>query len=384
MKKLAAAAFLSACLLIPNMDALSQPAGSNPPQGREIVTAIDVTELMQGGSSEADIAAALSRQRGFDREAALRGGATDERVILYLIANRQPGKKKADVGEWSRRQITGDRYDKASQYKKAAEEFTRAILSSEDKDEPYVRRAEVYRKYLAARAQPQAGGKSNETGQPLTGRSGRLLCDAAYSDLASARRINGKNQSRIISEIHALTAKMKEQDPTYPEGSKVVQSRYVGGRNIKDTRQLNSLYNAQRVAHQAEVRIGRALADYKSVCETKEDAARLASRKIEKDRLRDKKWVNYWERDDSSKFYDPSGAGKSADETKVWTRHEDIHDEKTFDEVQVSVDCRQKTIRTIEFRSHDEMGTSTTERIGYLKKVSPETPEAALFRQLCK
>jgi cytochrome c-type biogenesis protein CcmH/NrfF len=57
----------------------------------EILTAIDVVDLMQRGSSDADIAKLLSDQSGYDRASALKKGNTDEQIIRSLIAN--PAKK---------------------------------------------------------------------------------------------------------------------------------------------------------------------------------------------------------------------------------------------------------------------------------------------------
>ena len=53
----------------------------------ELMTAIDVAELINRGSGDADIAELLSSQRGFDRVAARNKGKTDEQIITYLLTN---------------------------------------------------------------------------------------------------------------------------------------------------------------------------------------------------------------------------------------------------------------------------------------------------------
>src|SRR5512140_1198013 len=64
----------------------TDPADANL-KADEIVTAIDVAELWNKGLGDADIASRLSTQRGFDRQAALNKGVTDEKIIDDLITN---------------------------------------------------------------------------------------------------------------------------------------------------------------------------------------------------------------------------------------------------------------------------------------------------------
>lgn len=379
MKNLIITIFLAPSLLILPMYAGAQPLSVN-----EILTAIDVINLMNDGANNADIAKALSLQWGFDREAALGKGVTDEMIIKYLIGNRKSGKNIADDNKSRQHKSAGDQYAKESQYNKAAKEFTLAIMYSEGRYAPYLWRADVYKKLLNSRVEPATGIDSGAARRPLSNQSRIFLCDAAYSDIATARKINSKNLTKIVSEIQTLATRLNEQDRTYPADSKVAPSRYVGGRNIHDMRKLDKLYQSQIIARQASVEIGMTLSDYKSVCEMKEDAARLEEKKIEKDIRRDKKWVKYGERDETSYFYDQLGIEKSKDTMKAWIRQENIHDDKAYDTAHLDINCRTKTIITTEVQSHDEMGDSVSDLYNFSKIVAPNTPEAMLFKELCK
>jgi hypothetical protein len=235
----------------------------------EILTAIDVVDLMQRGSSDAEIAKLLSDQRGFDRASAHKNGSTDGQIIKSLIAD--PTKKTPDDKESMKHKNEGDINFSKSQYNKAAKEYTLAIQYSDNKYEPYKLRADTYKQYLKTQLNPVSGSSSEKRRQDLFDQSRGLLCSSIYADYSEAIRLNDKTVSDIILELNALKYKMSKQTIVYEENSKVVASRYRGGQNIHDMRRLQILYQSHIAAQKANKTIRKtideAVSDYKAVCE---------------------------------------------------------------------------------------------------------------------
>jgi hypothetical protein len=270
----------------PQKDKVALISGEN-----EILTAIDVVDLMQRGSSDAEIAKLLSDQSGYDRASALKNGSTDEQIIKSLIAI--PAKKTVDDKESMKHKTEGDINFSKSHYDKAAKEYTLTIKYSEDKYEPYKLRADTYKQYLKTKLSPVSGSSSDKTRQDLYDKSKRLLCDSIYSDYSEAIRLNDKTVSDIVLELNVLKNKMSKKTIIYEEDSKVAASRYRGGQNIHNAHTLKKLHYSYVAAQKANKTIRKtideALSDYKMVCEVKEDAAHQELKKIETDSKKDKK-----------------------------------------------------------------------------------------------
>jgi hypothetical protein len=226
----------------------------------EILTAIDVVDLMQRGSSDADIAKLFSDQP----------------------------KKTIDDKESMQHKMEGDKYYRESQYGKAAKGYTLAIKYSDDKYEPYKLRADTYKQYLKTKLNPVSGSDADKTRQDLLDKSKRLLCNSIYADYSDAIKINDKTVSDIVLELNVLKNKMSKKIIIYEKDSKVVASRYKGSQNIHDMRRLEKLYQTYPAARKANKAIretiDEAMSDYKLVCEAKEDAAHQELKKIETDK----------------------------------------------------------------------------------------------------
>ena len=292
--------FMVAGMVMSGFAVNAEMPGAAPPQKEkaalvsgenEILTAIDVVDLMQRGSSDADIAKLLSDQSGYDRASALKKGKTDEQIIKSLIAN--PTKKTIDSKVSVKHKIEGDKYYRESQYDKAAKEYTLAIQYSDNKYEPYKLRADTYKQYLKTKLSPVSGSSTEKGRQDLFYQSKRLLCSSIYEDYSEAIRLNDKTVSDIVLELNVLKNKMSKQTIIYEEDSKVAASRYRGGQNIHDTRRLQRLYQLHIAAQTANKAIRKtideAISDYKLVCEAKEDAAHQELKKMETDIKKDKK-----------------------------------------------------------------------------------------------
>jgi len=270
----------------PQKDKGSIASGEN-----EILTAIDVVDLMQHGSSDADIAKVLSDRRGYDRESALKKGNTDEQIIQSLISD--PAKKAIDDKKSMQHRTEGDIYFRKSQYDKAAKEYTLAVKYSDNKYEPYMLRADTYKQYLKTQLNPVPESFSDKAKQHLFDKSKRLLCNSIHADYSEAMRVNDKTVSDIVLEINALKGKMISRTFVSEKDSKVAASRYRAGQNVHNMRKLNKLnasYLAAQKANKAvHNTINAAISDYKLVCEVKVDAAHQELKKVETDKKRDGK-----------------------------------------------------------------------------------------------
>jgi hypothetical protein len=255
----------------------------------EIVTAIDVVDLMQHGSSDADIAKLLSDRLNFDRESALKKGTTDAQIIEYLIADATKNVKNiSDNTRSVQHKTKGDNHYKKSQYDKAAKEYTLAIRYSEDKYEPYKSRADTYKQYAVAKLSAVAGSDSDKAKQGRVDASRGLICNAIYADYTKAMAINEKTLSNITLEFNALKDKMTSENIVYDPNSNAEPYRYKSAKKTLNMRRLNQLNLLRRDAYNANVSMKKSLSDYKLVC-AKEDAARGEPIRIEEDTRRDKK-----------------------------------------------------------------------------------------------
>lgn len=258
---------------VPEAVPLQKDKGAIASGGNEVLTAIDIVDLIQRGSSDADIAKLLSGQRGHDRVSVLEKGNTDDQIIKSPMA--PPTKKTIGDQESMRHKTEGDIYFNKSQYDKAAKEYTLAIKYSGDKYEPYQLRANTYKQYLKTKWNSLSGSDSDQARQGLSKKSKRFLCNSIYADYSEALKISDRNVSDIVLELNVLKNKMSKQTIIYEKDSKVAASRYRGGQNIHDMRRLEKLYQSHRAAQKANKAVHKsvneAMSDYKLVCEAKED-----------------------------------------------------------------------------------------------------------------
>ncbi len=287
--------FMMASLLISGFDANAEMPAMVLSQkdkvecalnSEEILTVIDVVDLMQRGSSDADIAEFLSDQQGFDRMSAIDKGNTDEQIIKYLIADSTKNTKSIiDDNKSIQHKTEGDKYYREAQYDKAAKGYTLAIKYSDEKYEPYKLRADTYKQYLRTKLNPASGSESDETRQGLFDKSRALMCYAIHADYTTAIKKNNKNLSDIILESNVLKNKMKKEKMDYDTNTDVSPYYYRSSQKIHNMRLLRGLSNSQRAAHSADANIKDALSDYKSVCREKDDA-RLDLIGAEKEEMR--------------------------------------------------------------------------------------------------
>jgi hypothetical protein len=348
----------------------------------EILTAIGVVDLMQRGSSDADIAKLLSDQRGYDRVSALKRGNSDEQIIKYLMAITT--KNIIDDNKSLQHKMEGDKYYREPQYDKAAKEYTLAIKYSDDKYEPYKLRADTYKQYLKTKLNP-VGSDSNKTRQGLVDKSRTLMCYAIYADYTKATKINDKTLSDIILEFNVLKNRMASEKMDYDTDINVLPYYYKSAQKVYSMRRFRGIRQSRVTASIADADIKKALSDYKLVC-GKEDAARGELIRIEKDERRDKKWIKYGETTETSHFYDKSGVAKSKESLTVWTRQE-RSDEKSYDVTRVRINCGSSTIGKIEFSRYDEMGNLVSNR-HYddvtMANITPNSVDGLLFKEVCQ
>ena len=123
------------------------PAGS-PPGAEQIMTAIDVSDRLSRGDSNAEIATLLSYQKDFDRASALKKGQTDEQIIKYLITKTENLPPVQGVDRAKQHENEGDKQFRASNYNRAAKEYSLSIAYSDKSFRPYQSRADSYMQYL--------------------------------------------------------------------------------------------------------------------------------------------------------------------------------------------------------------------------------------------
>ena len=292
----------------------------------EVLTAIDVAELINRGSGDADIAELLSSQQGFDRVAARNKGKTDEQIIAYLLTNTKNFDKVIDKSKSIKHRTEGDKYYQESQYRKAAKEYSLVITYSKEDYTPHKLRGDTYKRYLTAELSPSSGSSSDEAKKVLLDKTRALLCLSIYSDYRKSMEIIDDVILKNISDMNMIKFRMEER----ASESRASPPRIRTAQDNKDIRQLRTLSRVQREANQADIKMKMAISDYKLVC-GKEDAARREFLKGERENKREKKWIKYIETEEMSHFYDKSSVAQSEENFEVWARRENMHDEMSYE-----------------------------------------------------
>lgn len=361
-------------------------AQNEKPAGDEVLTAIDVADLIKRGSSDTDIAELLSSQRGFDRVSARNKGRTDEQIIAYLLTSTKESENLFDKNKSIRHKADGDKYSVKAQYKKAAKEYSLAIMYSKEDYAPHKLRGDTYKQYLTTAFPPLPGSGSDEAKNILLNKARALLCKSIYSDYRKSIEIIHDTIQKNISDINAIKFRMEQKARNTESDSKASPSRSRTAQDIKDMRQLRVIFNLQRVASQAQIKMKKAMSDYKFVC-GKEDAARREFIKNERENKREKKWVRYMETDEALHFYDKSSITKSDENLTVWTRRENMDDEMSYDAARVGINCGKGTTGIIDSLKYDELGDLVSKIHNddvIMSKVFPGAMEERLLKEVCK
>jgi hypothetical protein len=361
-------------------------AQNEKPAVDEVLTAIDVAELISRGSSEPDIVNLLSSRQKFDAASARNKGKTDEQIIAYLIDNQDRSKKGNDRNQSIRHRTDGDKYFLEAQYKKAAKEYASAIAFSKEDYTPYKLRGDAYKKYLTAEFSQSPGTKADEAKNDLLKKTRVLLCRSIYSDYTKATEIIDEAIRKNIAEINAIKFRMEQRSPNYEAEDKASPSRSRTAQEIKDMRHYRTLTQIQGIANQAKSKMKMAVADYKLACE-KEDAARREFIKTERENKREKKWARYIETEEFSYFYDKAGIARVDDNLEVWTRRENMNDEASADVSKIRINCGKSSSATLYTMKYDEMGEEVSKVQNdnlIMSKIFPGSMEERLFKEVCK
>jgi hypothetical protein len=239
----------------------------------EIMTAIDVSDLLNRGLSNAEIATLLSNEKGFDRASALKKGETDEQIIKYLITKTRNLPAVAGVKKSNQHENEGGKQYRESHYGKAAKEYTLAIEYSRENPEPYKLRADAYKRYL--KTDLIAAAKSADNAKRVRfDQSKALLCHAIQFDYTKANALNQKALAAINADTYLLSNQMNRDITNYEPDSNVTPYHIKSAQKTHDSRRLRNLYRSQRAAIQAGVNIKAAIQDYELVCQTKSNPAR--------------------------------------------------------------------------------------------------------------
>jgi len=352
-------------------------------KSEEILTTIDVTALLEKGASSAEIATRLTRQWSMDRTVPPLKGKSDEQAILYLLANPKSSTKVVDKGKFITYKAEGETYLKGLLYDKAAQKFSLAMIYSEPNLDLYKLRGDSYKMYLTTNYSSASSNAQDEAKQVRFNKNRKLLCNSIYSDYLAASGLVDKSIQNGIVEMNRLGDKMVElkegNDPN-------VQYKKKSAENIISMRLMQRILSQQRSAKQAGINIKRAIADYKTVC-GKEDAERKDQIRLERNKTRDKKWVQYAEKDDASYYFDKTTLAKAKTGTTVLIRKENSDDETSYNLAKVTLDCKKKTIGTRESSSFGEDGTlssKTQYKQIIFKNIVPGSVEDLLRGKVCK
>lgn len=349
----------------------------------EILTAIDVTTLMEKGTSSAEIANTLAKQRGIDRTAPSLKGKSDEQIIYYLLAKPKAATKVVDKGKSITYKSEGETYYKKLQYDKAAQKFTLAMIYSDTNHDLYKLRGDSYKKYLTTNFSPDSSSTRDEATQVLFDKKRKLMCNSIHADYRTASNLVDKRIQENITESNKLMERMVEiQEGTDP----TLQYKKKSAANIISMRLMRRVNYQQNVAKQAGTQLKKAIADYKVVC-GKEDAERRELIKRERDTTRDEKWVEFSEKDGASSFYDKTNLLKAKGSSTAWLRIENSDDVASYDLNKVTLDCTKRTISTLESSRYDETGKRMTIKQPektLVKRVLPGSSEELLFGKVCK
>jgi hypothetical protein len=233
----------------------------------EILTAIDVAVLMESGSSDEEISKLLSRQRGFDRESALKKGKTDRQIIKDLITDPADKGTPVDANKLLLHKIQGDKDYRDAKYDKAAIEYTLAIMHSQDNHELYKLRGDSYKQYFMTRLSAASGVDAAKSPQTPLDRKRALLCCAITSDYTKAMKINSDNIHKNTLVLKVCCDEIANKTQTDEVTKEVVPTRKRAGGNIKRMLQMRELNNVLRVAKQDDINLKKAIDEHKVYCQ---------------------------------------------------------------------------------------------------------------------
>jgi len=352
-------------------------------KSEEILTAIDVTALMEKGASSTEIANTLAKQWNIDRKAPPLKGKSDEQVIYYLLANPKFSTKVVDKGKYITYEAEGETYLKQRLYDKAAQKFSLAMIYSAPNHSLYKSRGDSYKLYLTTNFPPTASNAQDEAKRAIFDKNRKFLCNSIHSDYLTASKLVEKSIQDGVFEMNRLRNRMVElkegNDPN-------VQYKKKSAENIIGMRLMQRTQYKYNSAKHAAITITKALADYRIVC-AKEEAERRDLIKRERNSSRDGKWVQYSEKAEASYFYDKSNLLSSRGSSTTWLRIEKTDDEKSYDLTKVRLDCAKKTISTLESSRYDETGRRVynkhSEKI-LAKKILRGSSEELLLGTVCK
>lgn len=358
-------------------------AENDQPQKEQILSAFGVAAMMEKGSSDAEITKILAEQRGINRAAAPLKGKTDEQAMYYLLSVAEPKGKVVDLGKNVTHKAAGDAALKGKLYEKAATEYSLAINYSNEKYDMYKLRGDSYKEYLKSKLPLSSPEKQDEAKRPLFERKRKLICNSIVADYRTAARLVDKSIQNGITEMERLQVSMLELRKNSDE---TLKFKKRSSSNINIMRDMRRLLYRQSSARSATKHIGLAVAEYKTVC-AEEEAERRNLIQQARDKARDKKWLLYGEKDDSSHFYDKTTLAKAKTGTTVVIRKENSDDETSYNLAKVTLNCKKKTIGTREFSSFGEDGTLSS-RTQYkqliFKNIVPGSVEDLLRGKICK
>ena len=358
-------------------------AENDIPKNEKILTAIDVTALMEKGASSAEIAEALAKQWGMNRTAAPLKGKSDEQVISYLLTNPKFSTKVVDKGKSITYKAEGETYLKGRLYDKAAQKFSLAMIYSDPNHDLFKLRGDSYTMYLTKNFSPTSSITQDRAQQVMVDKKRKLLCNSIHSDYLTASDLVGKSIQDGVSEMNRLQDRMIE----LKEGKEPnVQYKKKNAENIIGMRLMQRTQYKYNSAKHADITIRKALANYKVIC-GKEDRERRDLIKLERDKTRDKKWVKYGEKDETVYFYDKSNLLNSKGSIVAWLRIENTDDAASYDLIKAKLDCTKRTIGTLEFSRFDETGKRSTKKQPektLAEKVKLGSSEELLLGKICK
>jgi hypothetical protein len=358
-------------------------AESEKPKNKEILSAFDVATLRESGSSDADIAKLLAEQRGVNKDVAPIQGKPDQQVIYYLLTYAKPKGKVPDLGKTVTHKAQGDTALKEGLSKKAATEFSLAINFSDNDYEPYKSRADSYMQFLETKPVTAPVTTTAEKKPAVSKEMRNLLCNSIYNDIHFASLLNNKQVQAGIFEMDRLRDRMQELRNN-PDSS--VDYKRKSYENILNMRLLQQVYYRQREAYQAGVNIRKAQTEYNTVC-AYEEATRRNMVKLERDKMRNEKWVKFGEKEEETYFYDKSTLTKSKGSVTVLFLKENIYDEKSYQLTKLSLNCKKKTFSTMEYSGYDGDGKQVFQKTfknNVSKNAAPDTAENLLLGAICK
>lgn len=265
---------LTVCMVLVLVAGFCRLAGAadGKPAPGEILTAIDVAEMLKSGVGEAEIAQKMADQRGFDRAAARAKGTTDEMIIKELITSMKNDKKEIDSNKSIQYENQADQYFKDSHYDKAAKDYSLALYFSPDNYDLYKSRADTYKQYLTKKINMELNNNTTDTTKFITNKSNKIVCDAIYSDYNNATTLIKANQTMNKSDLNAQKYKMTQKEMKYDSTIEVQPYYNKSAQKTLDMRQLGKLRQSQRYANQANAEINKSMSEYHSLCGKAEDA----------------------------------------------------------------------------------------------------------------